>query len=246
LELVGTVSELWRYPIVGLQGELLKKAEIVETGILGDRVYQLRDHGGKILGPVPQSSSPTERSILGLGASIDETRGGSVLKIAFEGEIASTGTPGFARKLDRVVGVPVKLEESSTLETRARRGRAIHIVSNSSLRALKKSYPSGDFDVRRFRPNIVLDLGRDAEGFAEESWVGCSLNVGEVVLKVEKPNERCTVTTLPQGNLREDKRILETIIDANERNLGVMCSVEKGGAIAVGDSVFVAEDRRAN
>jgi len=47
------------------------------------------------------------------------------------------------------------------------------------------------------------------------------------LLKVEKPNERCTVTTLPQGNLPEDKRILQTIVDANGRNLGVMCSVEK-------------------
>jgi uncharacterized protein YcbX len=231
---------------VGLQGESLKRAEIAETGISGDRAYQLRDQGGKILGPVPQSSSPTERSILGLGASLDETRGGSVLRIVFEDEVASIETPDFARKLDIAVGIPVKLEESSTLETRTKRGRAIHIVSNSSLRALKKSYPAGDFDVRRFRPNIVLDLGRDAEDFAEESWVGGSMNIGEVVLKVEKPNERCTVTTLPQGNLREDTRILETIIDANERNLGVMCSVEKGGVIAVGDSVFVAEDRRVN
>jgi uncharacterized protein YcbX len=231
---------------VGLQGESLKRAEIAETGISGDRAYQLRDQGGKILGPVPQSSSRTERSILGLGASLDETRGGSLLRIAFEDEVASIETPDFARKLDSAVGIPVKLEESSTLETRTKRGRAIHIVSNSSLRALKKSYPAGDFDVRRFRPNIVLDLGRDAEDFAEESWVGGSLNVGEVVLKVEKPNERCTVTTLPQGNLREDKRILETIIDANERNLGIMCSVVKGGGIAVGDSVFVAEVRRVN
>jgi len=246
LELVGTVSELWRYPIVGLQGESMKRARIAETGISGDRAYQLRDHDGKILGPVPQSSSPAERSILGLGASLDETRGGRVLKIAFEDGVASIEMPGFARMLDSAVGVPVKLEESSTLETRAKRGRAIHVVSNSSLLALKKSYPIGDFDVRRFRPNIVLDLGRDAEDFAEESWVGGSLNLGDVVLNVERPNERCTVTTLPQGNLREDKRILQTIIDANDRNLGIMCSVEKGGTIAVGDSVFVAENRRAD
>jgi hypothetical protein len=236
---VGTVSELWRYPVVGLQGESLKTARIVETGISGDRTYQLRDHGGKILGPVPQSTSPSERSILGLGASIDESGGGSVLKVAFQGEVASVDRPDFSRKLDRAVGVPVSLEESSVLATRVQRGRAVHVISNSSLRALKKSYPAGDFDIRRFRPNIVLALGPDAEDFAEESWVGKSLKAGGAVLKVEKPNERCTVTTMSQGSLPEDKRILETIIDANARNLGVMCSVERGGPVEVGDSVSV-------
>jgi MOSC domain-containing protein len=239
LKLVGAVSELWRYPVVGLQGESLLRAKIIETGISGDRAFQLRGEGGKILGPVPQSTSTTERSLLGLGAAIDESGGGGVLKVAFQDEIASFDRPDFSRKLSRAVGVPVRLEESSVLATRVKRGRAVHVISNASIRALRKSYPEGDFDVRRFRPNIVLDLGKDAKDFAEESWVGKSLRAGEAVLKVEKPNERCTVTTLPQGNLPEDKRILQTIVDANGRNLGVMCSVEKTGAIAVGDSVFV-------
>ncbi len=114
------------------------------------------------------------------------------------------------------------------------------MISDSSIRALKRSYPGGDFDLRRFRPNIVLALGPDAEDFAEESWVGRSLTTGEAVLKVEKPNERCTVTTLPQGNLPEDRLILQTIIEANDRILGVMCSVGREGAVAVGDPVFVA------
>jgi uncharacterized protein YcbX len=238
LKRVGAVSELWRYPVIGLQGESVTRAKIVETGISGDRAFQLRDEGGKILGPVPQSTSTTERSILGLGASLDESGGAAVLRITFQDEVASFELPDFSQKLSHAVGVPVRLEESSALATRVKRGRAVHVISNSSLHALKRSYPGGDFDVRRFRPNIVLDLG-DANDFPEESWVGKSLRAGGALLKVEKPNERCTVTTLPQGNLPEDKRILQTIIDANGRNLGVMCSVEEAGAIAVGDSVFV-------
>ena len=238
---MGTVSELWRYPVVGLQGESLKMATILQTGISGDRAYQLRDQSGKILGPVPQSSSPKERSILGFGASIEETKGG-VLKVTLGDEVTSIDKPDFSRRLDRAVGVPVRLEESTTLARRVKRGRAIHLISNSSIRALKRSYPTGDFDIRRFRPNFVVQLGRGAQDFAEEAWVGRSLKVGNVVLKVESPNERCTVTTLPQGSLPADKRILETIIEANDRSLGVMCSVETSGAVAVGDSVSLRED----
>jgi len=239
LKRVGAVSELWRYPVIGLQGESVTRAKIVETGIAGDRAFQIRDEGGKILGPIPQSTSSTERSLLGLRASLDDSGGAAVLKVAFHDEVASFDLPDFSTKLDHQVGVPVRLEESSVSATRVKRGRAVHVISNASIRALKRSYPGGDFDVRRFRPNIVLDLGKDGKDFAEESWVGKSLRVGEALLKVEKPNERCTVTTLPQGDLPEDKRILQTIVDANGRNLGVMCSVEKAGAVAVGDSVFV-------
>ncbi len=238
--LVGTISELWRYPIVGLQGESLKEARIVGTGISGDRAYQLRDEGGKILGPIPQSTSPTERGIVGMRASLDESGERNTLKVIFEEDVAYADRPDFSSRLDRAVGVPVRLEDSSMLGTRVKLGRAIHVISDSSIRALKRSYPAGDFDVRRFRPNIVLALGPDARDFAEESWIGKSLGVGEAKLKVEKPNERCTVTTLPQGNLPEDRRILQTITETNNRTLGVMCSVEKGGAVAVGDQVFLA------
>jgi MOSC domain-containing protein len=242
LKRAGAVSEIWRYPVAGLRGESLKRARILDNGISGDRGYQLRDQNGKILGPFPQQSSPTERSILGLGASIDETGEGGVLRVTSEEEVMSLDRPDFALKLDRAVGVRVRLEESTTLATRAKRGRAIHVISDSSIRALKRAYPGGDFDVRRFRPNIVLEMGRGAEDFTEEGWVGRSLKIGDAALRVERPNERCAVTTLPQGNLPADKRILETISDANDGSLGVMCSVERSGAVAVGDSVFLDEN----
>jgi uncharacterized protein len=241
LKPVGRVSELWRYPVVGFQGEPLKRATILESGIAGDRAYQLRDQNGKILGAVPQSSSPKERSILGFGASIDDRGKGGVLTVALGGEVTSIESPDFARRLGRAVGVPVRLEESTKPATRIKTGRAIHVISDSSLRALKRSYPAGDFDVRRFRPNIVVKLARGAEDYAEEAWVGGALRVGDAVLRVGSPNQRCVVTTLPQGKLPADKRILKTIIDANDRNLGVLCSVEKVGGVAVGDPIFLDE-----
>jgi uncharacterized protein YcbX len=243
LKPVGKVSELWRYPVVGLQGESLKRATIRETGISGDRAYQLRDRSGKILGPVPQSSSPNERSLLGFGASIDKGKG--LLTVSLGDEATSVDRPDFEKKLGLAVGVPVRIEESTKPETRVKNGRAIHLISDSSIRALKRTYPAGDFDVRRFRPNLVLTLGGGAEDFAEEAWIGRSLKVGSAVLKVEKPNERCVVPTMSQRGVREDKRILETIVEANDRMLGVLCSVAKSGSVAVGDSVLLGEDMPA-
>ena len=47
--LVGAVEELWRYPVKSMLGEQLTATEVTESGLLGDRVYALRDTSdGKI------------------------------------------------------------------------------------------------------------------------------------------------------------------------------------------------------
>src|SRR5207245_2628569 len=78
----------------------------------------------------------------------------------------------------------------------------------------------------------------ERNGFAEESWVGESIRIGpEVVLRVEKANRRCKVTTMKQDDLPYDGKILDTISQKNSNVLGVMCSVVMGGIVAVGDEL---------
>ncbi|WP_068018134.1 MOSC domain-containing protein [Rhodoplanes sp. Z2-YC6860] len=40
-EIVGSVAELWRFPVKSMGGELLQDADITERGVLGDRAYAL-------------------------------------------------------------------------------------------------------------------------------------------------------------------------------------------------------------
>tara|TARA_R110001606_G_scaffold363430_3_gene517601 strand:+ start:62092 stop:62964 length:873 start_codon:yes stop_codon:yes gene_type:complete len=40
---VGTVKEIWRYPVKGMAGEKLQQCHIGEQGLVGDRVLALRD-----------------------------------------------------------------------------------------------------------------------------------------------------------------------------------------------------------
>lgn len=233
---IGAVSELWRYPIKGLRGEPLRRAEFSETGVVGDREYLIRDKTGRILGPVPRSGSG-QSSTLELEASLDGTGGRSGLRVARGAEFASGADSDFEERLGEALGAPVRVEPSSISATRAASGRAVHVIADSSLRALREAYPGGDFDVRRFRPNVVVGL--DGAG---SDWLGKSLELGKVILRVEKPNERCVVTTLGQGGLPRDKRILETINKTSNGFLGVMCSVKRGGAVSVGDQVLLADD----
>ena len=42
-EVVGSVAELWRFPVKSMGGERLEEADITEQGVFGDRTYALID-----------------------------------------------------------------------------------------------------------------------------------------------------------------------------------------------------------
>ena len=82
----------------------------------------------------------------------------------------------------------------------------IHIMTTSTINRLRELYPEGRFEVRRFRPNIVVEPDyREKNDFVENSWVGKKLTIGkDIVLKVTAPCTRCVMITLPQGDLPRD------------------------------------------
>jgi uncharacterized protein len=40
---VGTIKEIWRYPVKGMAGEYLHRCHLSKTGLTGDRIWALRD-----------------------------------------------------------------------------------------------------------------------------------------------------------------------------------------------------------
>jgi uncharacterized protein YcbX len=47
---IGTVEDLWRFPVKSMQGERLEEAELTSTGLVGDRAYALIDaETGKVV-----------------------------------------------------------------------------------------------------------------------------------------------------------------------------------------------------
>lgn len=125
----------------------------------------------------------------------------------------------------------------------------IHLLTTSTLNRLQELYPQGRFEVRRFRPNIVVEPTSSTMDFVENSWIGRTLSIGEQVqLKVVGPCPRCVMTTLPQGDLPKDPGILRTAalhtprIEAEgfgvlSANVGVYADVLKGGRIRRGDTL---------
>lgn len=109
------------------------------------------------------------------------------------------------------------------------------IVSRQALESMQRARPESTFDVRRFRPNIVVDT--DEKGaFPENAWTGRTLRIGDAQLRVEMACPRCIMTTHPLAELRKDPKIMRSLVRENGGNLGVYASVSKAGRIAVGDA----------
>ena len=114
----------------------------------------------------------------------------------------------------------------------------VHVLTTATLERLRELYPSGRFEVRPFRPNIVVEIANGGADFVENAWIGHTLAIGDAVrLSITGPCPRCVMTTLAQGELPKDPGILRTAAQHNQVNVGVYANVLQGGTVRRGDPV---------
>src|SRR2546425_1689507 len=114
----------------------------------------------------------------------------------------------------------------------------VHLLTTATVDRLRALYPDGRFEVRRFRPNVVIETASGEKDFVENAWIGQTLAIGDAArLSITGPCPRCVMTTLPQGDLPKDTGILRTAAQHNRANVGVYASVLQGGRVRRGDSL---------
>ena len=113
----------------------------------------------------------------------------------------------------------------------------MHVMSTASLASLA----GGDepYDVRRFRPNVLVDVDESDAEFPESAWVGGEVRMGSATLFVTVPTIRCVVPTRPQPGLDLDRGLTRRLLERTDRFLGVYADVSTAGVVRVGDAVSV-------
>src|SRR6266849_6921940 len=124
-----------------------------------------------------------------------------------------------------------------------------HVITINTLNRLRELYPQGRFEARRFRPNIIVTVGKGEADFVENSWVGLSVEIGETLLLVTNPCPQCVMTTLPRGDLAQDHGILRTAAQHNKPHVpalgsampsvGVYANVLRSGTVRRGDGLRI-------
>jgi uncharacterized protein YcbX len=116
----------------------------------------------------------------------------------------------------------------------------VHVLTTGTLERLRELYPAGRFEVRRFRPNVVVETDTGVRDFVENAWVGRTLAIGDTVrLSIIRPCSRCVMTTLPQADLPRDNGILRAAAQHNKAYVGVYAAVVRGGTIRRGDEARI-------
>ncbi len=116
---------------------------------------------------------------------------------------------------------------------------SISILSEQSLATMNQLDDESRFDVRRFRPNLLVDIPDTDHPFPEQAWVGRTVSVGSVRLKIDSTCPRCSMTTHGFDDLPRDTQIMRKLVAHSEGNLGIYASVVQAGTVCAGDSVTV-------
>jgi len=249
MQVVGTVSQLWRYPVKSMQGEQVESLAFDLGGAIGDRTLAVVDPAaGKVL------SAKRYADLLMASARAD---GDDVVVTLPDGSEHAASDPGVHAALSSWLDHEVRLAapvEGEALPMEMYSGMsdedtplfdwagppgtwldlaAAHWVTTSSLEQAATLH-DGQWDVRRFRPTALFETP-DA-GWVEDAWT--SLEVGpEVRSDVLMPTMRCSMPSRAQPGLDRDLAIGTTIRDQHGNNLGIYASITQGGTIRLGDSV---------
>lgn len=114
----------------------------------------------------------------------------------------------------------------------------VHVLTTSALQHMSRLNPAASWDVRRFRPNVLI--AADAAGSIENEWVGRTVRIGGLTIKGELPTVRCAMPMHAQAELPRDPSVLRTIVREANQCLGLYASVVASGRVAIGDRVELA------
>ena len=234
----GTVAGLWRWPVKSMAGERVDALRVDGRGAGGDRTHAVfHEHKGRRK-PLTAREAPR---LLAWKAAYPFNRDGSVdpqrppfaSVTAPDGHRYVWGDPRLRTALEEDLGREVSL-------TRDVAGiqdlqRTLLVTTEASLRALCEEM-GASIDLRRFRPNVHLDL--DAPGWAELAWEGAELAfAGGVRLRLLHPCERCAIPTRHPDTQAKWPDLLKYLTAAHDMCFGINARVVEGGRVATGERV---------
>jgi len=234
---IGQVEAIFRYPVKSMAGERLDVAQMGWHGIDGDRRLAFRrmdDLGGfpwLTAGKLPDL-------VLFAPRRHDEGAHGDLATHVRtpDGEDLPVFGEDLAAEVGRRYGAPVEMMQ---MKHGIFDDACISVIASETVREIGR-LAGRSADVRRFRPNIVVQLLRPVP-FLEDEWVGGVLSFGEgddaPAITVTMRDVRCSMVNLDPDSARPAPEVLKAIFRVNENTAGIYGAVTRTGRLVVGQTI---------
>jgi len=239
--MVGSIVELWRYPVKSMQGEPLSTCRLGPDGVAGDRSWAIVDPARGY--PVSAKQAPV---LMTLKATFVEEPGPDG-----HADVVIESDDGQHRFDSRDPDVDAQLSaffrHPLTLRRTAERGffddAPLHLLTCQTLERLSqlasRSAEGSQFDRRRFRANLIVEVAGETVHWPEQRWSFRSLTIGDLDFTVRSGTERCAMVTMPFADLPADPRVLKSTMQSTRGIVGVYLSANTDGQIKVGDDLSI-------
>jgi uncharacterized protein YcbX len=227
---VGRVVGLWRYPVKSMGEERLEAVDVGFHGLAGDRRWAfvrpgLERSGFPWLTIREQPRLAHHRVVFADPDKPDESR---TLVQTPDGHELDVTDPELAAGLGD--GVRVIKHDVGVFDV-----MPVSVLTTASVAGLGQLV-GRDLDVRRFRPNVLIEPTGD-EPFPEDAWVGGTLTVGGARLRTDQRDPRCVMINVDPETTERDPAILKAVAQQRDACFGVYGSTVTPGRVAVGDVV---------
>jgi uncharacterized protein YcbX len=234
---VGRISALLRYPVKSMAGERLDSARLGWHGLEGDRRLAFRRFVE--LGAFPWLTASRLPELLLYQPIGRKTTTAEPLPTHIrtpDGKEYGLADERLVKDIATRHGADLELMQlSHGIFDEA----MVSAIALGTFRAIARE-AGQDADVRRFRPNLVIDTN-GAQPFEEDQWVGKILEFGSdgtgPAISVTMRDKRCVMINLDPDTAEANADVMKTVIRMNENYAGIYATVVRTGELCVGQVV---------
>ena len=232
-QLVGEIVKIYRYPVKSMAPEILSKIDVDWYGLAGDRRWAfVRDEATKNDFPwltirennemnhyQPQFIDKTNPDKSNTSVKTPSGKVYDVIDKELANELYAKGTRVIKQARGTFDSFPLSL------------------ITTQTVNSLSESTQS-ELTPERFRANFLINaLGN--EPYPEDNWLGKTLRIGNMRMRIDKRDGRCVVITIDPLTLKKTPEVLKYVYKNREGCLGVYGSTVTPGKVSLNDKVYL-------
>jgi len=239
LKQIGHIKAMYRYPVKSMAGESVEHIALGWHGFEGDRRFAFNIvHSTSGFPWLTGTKLPKLLLYQPIQQGTSDSNDLPTHVVTPNGETFDIRSDELRQEITTQFGADVRIMQ---LKQGIFDEAAISMISLATTRKIANG-SNTEHDVRRFRPNIVIDTLSNAP-FIEDEWVENTVVFGDSAdspaIQITMRDERCMMVNLQPDTVASDPNVMKTVVKQNGNCAGVYASVVQIGQLELGQPVYL-------